>query len=247
MLCHTAIFRYWLPYRRHFHGSACQDNRGARDNHLQLRLMDFCRCKHFDSYELEVGRRSFTHHPPSLHVYLFHFFGFSEGAKTAGDFFVMVLKGLSASKPRELVVQPISETTQSFPRCRRERAASARGQNSPAKLSIRSFNIKLGEANLHSLLTSALIHPEALPQPLEHLHQELFSIWLITCLKKKKKSCSNHCSHQLCQQVAAAAAAGGNSTQKPERASSENHVCFTYSIDATSSHPQLFFCLLLSS
>lgn len=28
--------------------------------------------------------------------------------------FVMVLKGLSASKLRELVVQPISETTQSF-------------------------------------------------------------------------------------------------------------------------------------
>lgn len=30
--------------------------------------------------------------------------------------FVMVLKGLSASKLRELVVQPISKTTQSFQR-----------------------------------------------------------------------------------------------------------------------------------
>lgn len=73
---------------------------------------------------------------------------------------------------------------------------------------------------MHSPLTSALIHAEALPQPLEHLRQELFSIWLITCKKEKgkKKGGSNHRRHQLCQQVAAAAAAAGeNSTQAETR------------------------------
>lgn len=60
-------------------------------------------------------------HIPPAYTY-FISLAFSEGAKYCRRIFVMVLKGLSASKPRELVVQPISETTQSFPRRRRERA-----------------------------------------------------------------------------------------------------------------------------
>lgn len=94
----------------------------ARDNHLQPRLMDFCRCKHFGSYELEVGQHSRSFSPPTTTYTYFISFAFSEGAKNCRRIFVMVLKGLSASKPRELVVQPISETTQSFLRRRRERA-----------------------------------------------------------------------------------------------------------------------------
>lgn len=120
MLCHTIGW----PYRRGFHGSARWDDRRARrDNHLQPRLMDFCRCKHFGSYELEVGRRSPSFAPPNPpRIPISFLWLFPRGQKNCRRIFVMVLKGLSASKPRELVVQAISETTQSFPRRRRERA-----------------------------------------------------------------------------------------------------------------------------
>lgn len=91
--------------------------------------------------------------------------------QNCGRIFVMVLKGLSASKLRELVVQPISETTQSFQHW--QEWARACGQNSPAKLPIQSFYIKLGEAHLHVPLTSALIHPKPLLQPPQHLREEI--------------------------------------------------------------------------
>lgn len=84
----------------------------------------------------------------------------------------MVLKGLSASKLRELVIQPIGETTQSFQH--RQEWVSACGQNSPAKLPIQSFYIKLGEVNLHLPLTSALIHLKPhFFNPLKYLEKEL--------------------------------------------------------------------------
>lgn len=81
-------------------------------------------------------------------AYLFHFFAvFFFRGQNCRRIFVMVLKGLSASKLRELVVQPISETTQSFQLWREW--VGACGRNSSAKLSIQSFNMKLGEVNLH--------------------------------------------------------------------------------------------------
>lgn len=86
--------------------------------------------------------------------------------------YVMVLKGLSASKLRELVIQPIGKITQSFQH--RLEWVSACGQNSPAKLPIQSFYIKLGEVNLHLPLTSALIHPKPhFFNPLKYLEKEL--------------------------------------------------------------------------
>lgn len=86
--------------------------------------------------------------------------------------FVMVLKGLSASKLREPVVQPISETTQSFQHW--QEWVRACGQNSPAKLPIQSFYIKLGEANLHFAIDVSL-NPSRKPllQPPQHLGEEL--------------------------------------------------------------------------
>lgn len=101
--------------------------------------------------------------------YLFHFFDFLW--QNCRRIFVMVLKGLSASKLRELVVQPISETTQSFQRW--QEWVRACGQNFPAKPPIQSFYIKLEEAHLHLPLTSALIHPKPLLQPPQHLGEEL--------------------------------------------------------------------------
>lgn len=76
--------------------------------------------------------------------------------------FVKVLNGLVSSKPRELVVWPIGETTQSFQR-RREWAHSV--WTKFPNLPIQSFNAELGEVNLHLPSTSALIHPKPLLQP----------------------------------------------------------------------------------
>lgn len=124
-------------------------------------------------YDVEFKVEGANFHIPASSTYLISLpFPWQNCRRT----FVMVLKGLSASKLRELVIQPISETTQSFQHW--QEWVSACGQNFPAKLPVQSFYIKLGEANLHLPLTSALIHPKPLLQPLEHLEEELHYLQL---------------------------------------------------------------------